>query len=913
MSLPPDPAAVRLIIDGVPRLVTPGISLLAALTDAGVELPALCHDPRLKPSGMCRLCSVEVAGSDRVLVACATPVADGMVVTTRSPALEAFRRTQLEMLAPRASAASRALLPEKPFHQVLERLGIPPPEEPAPTGIAVDESHPYIRVDMSQCIQCYRCVRICDEVQGLSVWHVLGRAPEGHIVPDSLTSLAESSCTGCGACVDTCPTGALVDKQRLALGAADSWTRSVCGYCGVGCEIHVGARAGRVVQIRPVVESPVNKGHLCIKGRYAIEFNDAPSRQGQALLRRGGKWLPVAWDTALEAVASELSRIRDRYGPAAIGMLGSARATNEDNYVTQKFARTVLGTNNVDCCARVCHTPSAAALKGMLGQGAATNSFADIELAGAFLLVGCNPAENHPIVGARILQRVRAGVPLVLVDPRATPLAAHATLHLRPRPGTNVPLLNALAHVIVAEGLADESFLARRVAGLERYTTLVSAWTPERAASLCDVHPEQIREAARLYATTRPAMCFHGLGVTEHLQGTEAVRCLINLALLTGNLGKAGAGVNPLRGQNNVQGAAQMGCDPGNLTGGAGLDEARGRFASLWQQDLPTEPGLTLPHMLDAAAAGTLKALWVVGYDVLLTYAGLATTRAALSQLECVIVQDLFLNETARECGTVFLPAASVFERDGTFMNSERRIQRVRAAVPPPGEARPDWQIISAVARRMGYGAGFGWDGPAAIWDEVRAAWPAAAGISYARLQGPGRQWPCADESQSGDDVLYSDSFTIGARATLACVDYLPTTERVTPDFPLLLTTGRTLYQFNAGTMTGWGGTRALRPTDCVDINPLVAKAAGITSGDQVLMESRHGQVRLVTRVSNTVRPGEVFATFHDPATGLNLVTSGHRDRVTGAPEYKVTAVRVSVAPSPPVTTSRQRGSSAPE
>jgi len=884
---------LRVRINGTARTVAPDATVLDALVAMGIEVPSLCHDPRLRPTGTCRLCAVTVAGSPRPVVACSTRLADGMEITTHSPELEEFRRGTLELLAPHCDPATRALLPEKAFHRALDRYGIADRAEPPPSPPPVDDSHPYIHVDMSQCIQCLRCVRICDEVQGLSVWHLLGRAGDSRLLPDSLTSLRESSCTGCGACVDTCPTGALVDKPRLALGQAEAWTRSICGYCAVGCELNVGTREGRVVQVTPVLGSPVNAGHLCVKGRYAFEFNAAPDRATQPRLRRTGGWEAVDWPGAIGAVAQALAGVLERHGPRAIGVLGSARATNEDNYVIQKFARAVLGTNNVDCCARVCHTPSAAALKRMLGFGAATNSFADIELAAGFMLVGCNPTENHPVVGARIVRQVRLGKPLIVIDPRATDLARQATVHLRPRPGTNVPLLNALAHVILRESLADEAFLRDRADGLAEFQALAAEWTPERAAAVCGVPAGDIRRAARLYATTRPAMCFHGLGVTEHLQGTEGVMCLINLALLTGNLGHRGAGVNPLRGQNNVQGAAHMGCDPGLLAGGAALEAARDRFGKLWGVALPEEPGLNLPGMIDAAARGELKCLWIVGYDVLPTLPNSTATRAALARVETVIVQDIFMNETAREFATIFLPAASVFEHDGTFMNSERRIQKVRQAVPPPGAARPDWQIFRDVAGAMGRGRGFGFADAAEIWDEVRAAWPGGAGVTAGRLAAAGVQWPCADEGDPGTEFLYAEGFGSGRRARLACIDYVPTPETVSAEFPFLLTTGRSLYQFNAGTMTARGRTLDLRPTDLLEMNPVDAAAAGIGSGDAVTVRSRHGATRLRAQVTGRVQPGELFATFQDPATMVNRLTSSHGDRVTRAPEYKVTAVSV--------------------
>ncbi|MET0658976.1 MAG: formate dehydrogenase subunit alpha, partial [Steroidobacteraceae bacterium] len=714
-----------------------------------------------------------------------------------------------------------------------------------------------------------------------------------HVVIDKGATLADSSCVTCGACVDACPTGALADKTRLALGEPSSWTRTTCTYCGVGCELQVGVREGRIVQVQPDSASPVSKGHLCVKGRYAWDFGRAPDRITQPLMRRDGQWTQVTWDEALAAAATGLRRIIDAYGPDAVGVLGSARATNEENYLVQKFARIAIGTNNVDCCARVCHMPTAAAMKRMLGTGAATNSFDDIEQAATILISGCNPTEAHPVIGARIKQQVRRGARLIVIDPRRIELAGYADVHLALRPGTNVPLLLGIAHVILQERWYDWDFVRERVSNFEAFRAHVAQYTPPRVAEICGVRMEDIRRAARLYATAAPSMCFHGLGMTEHLQGTEGVMTLVNLALLTGNLGKPGTGINPLRGQNNVQGAAVMGCEPSSLTGGASVESARERFESHWHCTLPRTHGLNVMEMIDAAAAGNLKVLYIVGYDILSTLPDRAQVSRALERVEAVVVQDLVMTETAREFGTLFLPAATAFEKDGTFMNAERRIERVRKVVEPPGGARTDAWITCELARRMNAGQHFAFADPSGIWDEVRSVWFAVGGISYSRLEKGGLQWPCPDEQHPGTQQLHAKSFAHGPRAALACIPYVPTQERTDAHYPWLLNTGRNLYQFNAGTMTARTANNTLRPHDTLDIAPEDAERMQIEDGSLVRVYSRYGEAVLPARKDVRVKSGELFATFHDAGLGVNRLTGPTRDRLVSTPEYKVTAVRI--------------------
>ena len=624
---------IQVRIDGASFQLAEGLSVLQALRSAGVHVPALCHDDRITPSGACRTCLVRVAGSPKLVPACTTPIADGMEIEADAADLDQTRRGILEMLVRRYPAHAIRCFPEKPFHQDVRRAGLTGLAADGPPDAALeDRTHPYITVDMSRCIDCYRCVRICAELQGQFVWHVRERGRETTVQPDGPT-LRASTCVSCGACVDTCPTGALEDRTAGQFTTPSRWTRTTCPYCGVGCELSVGTRGDRIVSILPVPASPVSHGHLCVKGRYAFGFVDAADRVTEPMIRDAAGWRAVSWHEARAFVADRLRDVIAAHGADSVGVLGSARATNEDNYLAQKLARAVIGTNNVDCCARVCHAPSAAALKRAFGAGLATNSFADIEAARTILVCGANVTECHPVIGARIRQAALRGARLIVIDPRRIELTKDAACHLPLQPGTNVALLNAMAHTIVAEGLCDRPFMERRVAALPEFESFVAAWTPERAAAICGLQPEAIREAARLYAAGSPAMSVHGLGLTEHVQGTDGVTALINLALLTGNVGRPGAGVNPLRGQNNVQGSAHMGCDPALLPGSVPLDQGRDACEALWGVSLPVTRGLTLMEMMDAALAGRLKAIWMIGYDVLLTNPNTSETRRALQSL----------------------------------------------------------------------------------------------------------------------------------------------------------------------------------------------------------------------------------------------------------------------------------------
>lgn len=888
-------SVIRAEINGTTREFSAGVSILEAARLCGVEIPTLCHDPRLKPAGACRMCLVEVGGVSQLVASCMSKLRDGMQIETDSAKSREARRMDLRMLARRYPREEFLQYPEKHFHRLAREYGLTEEDfAPAADERIKDDSHAYIKVDMTRCIDCYSCVRICDELQGQFVWQANARGQATQIIWDRGATFAQSSCVSCGACADVCPTGALEDKSVLKNGFAETWTKTVCPYCGTGCEMQVGTRGDKIVQVKPALDSPPSRGHLCVKGRYAYEFVDAADRATEPMIRpKNGDWKTVSWAEAIAFAASEIKRIGAEYGSEAIAVLGSARATNEENYVTQKFVRVALQTNNVDCCARVCHTPTAAAMKMMLGTGAATNSFVDIEMTKTILICGANPTENHPIAGARIKQAVLKGANLIIIDPRKTELTKYADVHLQLRPGTNILLFNALANVIVEENLYDQKFVETRVAEFEEFKAFVAKYAPEEVSERCGVPADLIRRAARLYATAKPAMCFHGLGMTEHLQGTEGVMTVVNLALLTGNIGIRGAGVNPLRGQNNVQGSAHMGCDPGVLTGGIALDDGREHFEKIWGVPVPKSKGYNQLQMMDAAFSGKLKALWAIGYDVYLSNANAHKTAASLENLELCIVQDLFLNETAKKFATVFFPAASSFEKDGTFMNAERRVSLLRKAIEPRGSARSDWEIVCDVARAVGFGEHFDFHSSEEIWDEIRRVWTNAAGITYKRLEDHGLQWNCPDENHPGTEVLHEQSFTKDVRAALRRIDYRPTKEVVTEDFPLLLTTGRTLYHFNAGTMTERTPNIEIRPSDLLEVSSADAAEIGVANGETILLKSKHGEAKLPVHVNDAVRKGELFCTFHSPEIFLNHITSPVRDRFVLAPEFKVTAVRI--------------------
>ncbi|MEV4860255.1 formate dehydrogenase subunit alpha [Streptomyces ossamyceticus] len=892
---------VTIQVDGSDVEVPEESSLLTAVRAAGIELPALCSDDRLSPAGSCRTCLVRAEG--RIVAACVTPASPGMRVDTSGAEVVRLRRDAVEVIV--SALPPRALADGSPSElaHACRSMGIGPEAARGAGGRGGDESHPYVHLDRDLCIACGRCVRMCSEVQGTFALTLVGRGGDTVVAPGTGGPWAESDCVACGGCVDTCPTGAITQPGPArgltsAFHPQEARTRTTCGYCGVGCTLDVIAHDGEVTAVLPARDGPVNRGHACVKGRFSHGFRTSPERLTRPLLRRGGVLEPVDWDEALVHVARGLRAAVDAGGPDSVAAISSARATNEENYLVQKFMRVVIGTNNVDNCSRLCHSPSAAGLTASFGLSGGTDTFDDVERSDCLLVVGANPVEAHPVVGARLLERVLHGAALIVADPRAVGLALHADVHLRPRPGTNVALFHGLAHTLLAEGLTDEAFLRERATGLPELSELLVDYPPDRVAAITGVPAGDLVAAARLYGSAEHPAIVYGLGVTEHLHGTDGVRSLANLAILRGAVGTdRGHGVNPLRGQNNVQGASDMGALPDLLPGYGKVTDssARARAEDVWGAPVPQRPGLRIPDMFAAARGGDLRALWIIGEDVCATDPDANQVAKALEVCPLVVCNELFLSETARRADVV-LPVASWLEKDGTFVNFDRRFQRVRPAVPPPGQARADFDILRAVARAMG--ADLSCATPADALAECGRLAPVFAGLSHDRLDREGSvPWPCTAPDRPGEATLYTERFaTPDGRAHLAAVPYLPPGERPDDDYPLILVTGRRWAHYNSGSMTRRGGNLELDPVDFLDLHPDDARRYEVRDGEQVTVESRHGRALLVARVGDQTAPGQVFCSFHFPASGVNRLTSDVADTVTSCPEYKVTAVRVAAS-----------------
>ncbi|MBM9438411.1 formate dehydrogenase subunit alpha [Streptomyces bryophytorum] len=885
-------------VDGTAVEVPEGASLLAAARAAGAEVPALCHDDRLSPAGSCRTCLVRADG--RIAAACVTPASLGTRVETATEDLRELRRDAVEVIV--SALPPRALAADNPTElaHICRSLGIGPETAAGAGGGGGDDSHPFVHLDRDLCIACGRCVRMCSEVQGTFALTLTGRGADTVVAPGTGGPWAGSDCVACGGCVDTCPTGAITEPgpaRGLTSGTAtgDALTRTTCGYCGVGCTLDVLTSAGAVTAVLPARDGSVNRGHACVKGRFAHGYLTSPERLTQPLVRRDGRLEPTGWDEALDRVADGLRAAVVAGGPDAVAAISSARATNEENYLVQKFMRVAIGTNNVDNCSRLCHSPSAAGLTASFGLSGGTDSFDDAERADCLLVVGANPVEAHPVVGARLLQGALRGASLVVVDPRAVGLAEHADVHLRPRPGTNVALFHGLAHVLLAEGLTDSDFLRERATGLPELTELLADYPPDRVADITGVPAADLITAARLYGRAELPAIFYGLGVTEHLHGTDGVRALSNLAILRGAVGTGrGFGVNPLRGQNNVQGASDMGALPDVLPGYGKVTDAavRARAREVWGVPVPQRPGLRIPEMFTAARDGRLRALWIIGEDVCATDPDTSQVARALDACPLVVCSELFLSQTARHADVV-LPVASWLEKDGTFVNFDRRFQRVRPAVPPPDQARTDFAVVHALAGVLG--VDLGCPTPADALAECARLAPVFGGISHDRLDREGAvPWPCPGPDRPGEATLYRERFaTPDGRAHLSAAPYLPPGEQPDAAYPLVLVTGRRWAHYNSGSMTRRGGNLSLDPADVLDLHADDAARYGLRDGAPVTVESRHGRARLIARVGEQVAPGQVFCSFHFPASGVNSLTSGHADTVTSCPEYKVTAVRV--------------------
>ncbi|HEX3942585.1 MAG TPA: formate dehydrogenase subunit alpha [Rhizomicrobium sp.] len=902
---------VTLEIDGKPVTVPAGTSLMRAAVEAGVSVPKLCATDSVEAFGSCRLCLVEIEGRRGTPASCTTLAEPGMKVRTSSPKLHKLRKGVMELYISdhpldclTCGANGNCELQDMAGVVGLREVrygydGENHFKQPAPK----DESNPYFSFEPSKCIVCSRCVRACEEVQGTFALTILGRGFESKVSAGNQPFL-DSECVSCGACVQACPTATLIEKSVLEKGQPEHSVVTTCAYCGVGCSFKAEMQGGEVIRMMPFKDGKANHGHSCVKGRFAWGYTTHKDRIYKPMIRKKitDPWQEVSWDEAINYAASEFKRIQAQYGRDSIGGIVSSRCTNEEGYLVQKMIRAAFGNNNTDTCARVCHSPTGYGLSNTFGTSAGTQDFDSVEQADVIMVIGANPTDAHPVFASQMKRRLREGAGLIVVDPRRTDLvkSAHieADYHLPLRPGTNVGMINALAHTIVTEGLVNEEFVKERcdTAEFERWRKFIveERNSPEAMEPFTGVPAADIRAAARLYAKGPNSAIYYGLGVTEHSQGSTMVIGMANIAMLTGNLGRRGVGVNPLRGQNNVQGSCDMGAFPHEFTGYRHVsnDAVRETFEKDWGVALQSEPGLRIPNMIDAAMDGTFKGLYVQGEDIAQSDPNTQHITGGLAAMECVVVHDLFLNETA-SFAHVFLPGSTFLEKDGTFTNAERRISRVRKAVAP-ANGFADWEITMKLSTALGYPMTY--NHPSEIMDEIARLTPTFTGVSYARIEEMGSiQWPCNDRAPEGTPIMHIGTFVRG-KGRFMLTEFVPTEERVTRRFPLILTTGRILTQYNVGAQTARTGNNVWHPEDLLEIHPQDAEDRGIKEGDLVSLVSRAGETSLKASISERMQPGVVYTTFHHMFTGANVVTTEYSDWATGCPEYKVTAVQVSPA-----------------
>jgi len=892
---PKDMKEIILTIDGSKVTVPEGTTVLEAACSAGIYIPTLCSDEGLEPYGACRMCIVEIDGIKGLPTSCTTAVSDGMTVRTDTEEVNKVRRMICEMLIADhpADCLSCSSNQKCELQKVASYLGVTQQRlEKTKRESILDNSNPFFGRDLSKCILCGRCVRACREIRGVGAIDIAGRGDASHIATITDVPISESVCESCGECVDRCPVGALAVKTEILPPTRE--VKTLCPYCGCGCGLVLGVRGGRIVSIRGDTDNVVNRGSLCVKGRFGLDFVGAHDRLTTPLIRRNGKLEKASWAEALELVASRFREIKDKTGPDALAGFSSAKCTNEENYVFQKFMRAVLGTNNVDHCARLCHASTVAGLARAFGSGAMTNSIGEIEHADCIFVTGSNTTEAHPVIALKIKAAVQKhGASLILADPRRIDLARFAALHLRQRSGTDVALLNAMMNVIISEGLGNKDFIASRTEGFEEFKKSVEDAVPERAAEITGVPADLIRQAARMYAKAQRASIIYSMGITQHTTGTDNVLALANLAMITGNLGKESTGVNPLRGQNNVQGACDLGALPDVYPGYQKVDDPaiKKKFEDAWGGSLSEKPGLTLVEIMNAAAEKRVKGLYIMGENPMLSDPNLNHVKEALEHLEFLCVQDIFLSETA-QLADVVLPAASFAEKDGTFTNTERRVQMVHKACEPPGEARQDWEIICELAARLGYAMPY--RAPSGIMAEIASVTPIYAGISFDRLEENGLQWPCPDRSHPGTAVLHQAKFPCG-KGKFHPTPFREAAELPDEQYPYLLTTGRYLYHFHTGTLSRRSaGLEIISPSAPFEINPGDAAREGVVEGDLVELATRRGVVRARAVLTERSPAGTIFMPFHFKEGAANMLTNDALDPVAKIPEFKVCAVRVS-------------------
>ncbi|AWS42288.1 formate dehydrogenase subunit alpha [Streptosporangium sp. 'caverna'] len=903
----PGEATVAVEIDGKTVTVPEGTSVMRAAAEVGIDIPKLCATDNLEPFGSCRLCLVDIDGRKGSPASCTTPVAPGMKVRTQTPKLAELRRGVMELYIS-DHPLDCLTCPANGDCELQDMAGVVGLREvrygfdgenhlDEPT----DSSNPYFDFDASKCIACSRCVRACDEVQGTFALTLEGRGFDTKIAAGAGGSFMESDCVSCGACVQACPTSTLQERSVVQLGMPNRTVLTTCAYCGVGCSFKAELRGDEVVRMVPYKDGKANEGHSCVKGRFAFGYASHPDRQLKPLMREriSDPWREVEWEEAIGYVGRRMLEIQSRHGVGAIGGITSSRCTNEEVYAVQKMVRAAFGNNNVDTCARVCHSPTGYGLKQTYGTSAGTQDFKSVDQADVILVIGANPTDAHPVFASRIKRRLRKGAQLIVADPRKIDLVrsphVEAQHHLRVMPGTNVALINAMGHVVVTEGLVDREFVAERCEDFSEWERFIAdpEHSPEAVEEITGIPAAELRAATRLYAGARNATIMYGLGVTEHSQGSTMVMGMANLAMATGNIGREGVGVNPLRGQNNVQGSCDMGSFPHELPGYRHVsdDAVRSTFETLWGAVLQSEPGLRIPNMFDAAVDGSFRALFVQGEDIVQSDPNTKHVTGALSALDLVVVQDLFLNETSKYAH-VFLPGTSFLEKNGTFTNAERRINRVRPVMAPK-TGKHEWQIVCEIAQAMGYPMKY--DDSSQIMDEIAMTTPTFSGVSFAKLDEVGSvQWPCNEGAPEGTPIMHIDGFVRGKGRFMETV-YVPTQERSTRKYPLILTTGRILSQYNVGAQTRRTGNTAWHPEDLLEMHPHDAEVRGIRDGDTVALASRIGETSLRVKIDDRMPVGVVYTTFHHPVTGANVVTTENSDWATNCPEYKVTAVQVTL------------------
>ena len=865
------------------------------------SVPTLCDAPNLDPYGACRVCSVDVAlsadGPAKSMASCHTPMMPEYHIFPDSPRIQKLRKNIIELVLTDhpLDCLTCEVNNNCELQTVAAQVGIRKvryPEGKNHLDRQKDLSHPYMTSDMSKCINCSRCVRACDEVQGQFVLSMAGRGFDSHIVKGINQSFFESDCVSCGACAQACPTSAISDIFESKSIAVDEKVRTVCTYCGVGCNLEVAVDSNTVKSIQAPYDAEVNQGHTCLKGRFAFSFYNHEERLRTPLIRRNGELTPATWDEAYDYIAEKLTAIKQHHGPDYIAGISSARCTNEENYLMQKFIRAVIGTNNIDSCARVCHSPTALGMQRTFGTGAATNSIEDLKYTKCIMVIGANPTDAHPVTGAKLKQVAMKGIPSIVIDPRRTEMAKYATYHLQLQPGTNVPMLQMMLYYIIQEGLEDQPFIAGRTEGYEGFRQQILGLNIDELEKITGVDRQLARAAAVAYAKAESAMSFHGLGVTEHSQGTLTVMLISDLAMITGNIGRRGVGVNPLRGQNNVQGAADMGCQPHQGAGYLDVTDVdmHRKYEQFYGAKLPLHIGYKIPQMYDASLNDKLKALWVMGEDLVQTDPNTNKVVAALEKLDLLVVQELFMTETCKYAHVV-LPGASFLEKSGTFTNGERRIQRVNKVVEPLPGTKSDGQILVDIMNRMGFKQGE--YNPDTLLQEISQIVPFFAGVKWNELGTNGKQWPVQADG-ADTEILHTETFKRGL-GKFQFDDYRATNERVTyeKDYPYILTTNRELEHYNAGTMTRRTRNAQILTEDVLLIHPDDAAKHFIAEGDMVCVESPRGKVDVKAKLTDEVKPGIVSTTFHFPDLKINVVTSDERDSDAMCPEYKVVSVRI--------------------